>query len=108
MRKRLGFNLNGGECMVKRLRGTLAFLLRIAYISFPVYATEGSPPEVPADAIRVGCSVLFSKHGNVAMVRTFPQRESGWMNCQLFLNNTAMLIGLNRQSRTRPSNQGFN
>ena len=39
---------------------------------------------------------------------SFPQRESGWMNCQLFLNNTAMLIGLNRQSRTRPSNQGFN
>jgi hypothetical protein len=47
--------------MVKKLIGALALLLCIAYISLPVYATEGSPPEVRADAIRVGCSVLFSK-----------------------------------------------
>jgi hypothetical protein len=47
--------------MVKRVTGTLGFLLCIVYISFPVYASEESPIEVSADAIRVGCSVSFSK-----------------------------------------------
>lgn len=61
-------------------------LLCIAWISFPVYATEESPLEVSANAIRVGCLVSFAKqfhpvqddplsaicwqHGNVTMVRS--------------------------------------
>ncbi|SIO05703.1 hypothetical protein [Paraburkholderia phenazinium] len=47
--------------MAKGLRGTLAFLICIACISPPVYATEGSPIAMSAGASRVGCSVLFSK-----------------------------------------------
>lgn len=46
---------------MKRLRDTLAFMICIACISFPVYAAEESAIAVSADAIRVGCSVSFSK-----------------------------------------------
>jgi len=53
--------LTVGEWMKKRLIGSLAFLLCIAWISLPVYATEESPLEVSANAIRVGCLVSFAK-----------------------------------------------
>ena len=63
-------------------------MICIACTSLPVYATEESVIAVSADAIRVGCSVLFSKqfhpvqvdplstaplicwqHGNVTMMK---------------------------------------